>query len=315
MTMENQTTVTEFILLGLSNDPRLQIFLFVVFLFIYLLTTIENMVIMLVIKVDSHLHTPMYFFLSHLAFVDICYSSTTVPKMLKNFLSRPKTISFHGCLAQMFFFTLLAATEVFILSAIAYDRYVAICNPLHYVDTMKRGVCRMLVAGSWGISFFYSLLNTLSVLKLHFCGPSEIGRFSCELAVLFSLSCTEAFSSQMLILSSSLLLALSSFLFTVSSYSHILSTIFRIHSSEGRQKAFSTCSSHLIVVGFCYGSGLCRYLQPNSFSSVVLDRLFSIQYSILTPRLNPLIYSLKNKEVKATLRKTMGKKPIVFEVM
>ncbi|XP_038225766.1 olfactory receptor 8S1-like [Dermochelys coriacea] len=249
--MKNQTTVTKFILLGLSSDPHLQIFLFLVFLCIYLITLIGNTVIMLVIKVDSQLHTPMYFFLFHLSFVDICYSSAMVPNMLKNALSRQKTISFYGCIAQMFFFSLLATSEVFTLSAMAYDQYTAICDPLHYVETMNREVCRMLVAGSWGISFFYSLLNTLSVLKLHFCGPNEIGHFCCELPPLLVLSCTEALSSQMLIISSTMLLGLSSFLLTMGSYISFISTILRICSTEGRRKAFSTCSSHLIMVGLC----------------------------------------------------------------
>ncbi|XP_044839683.1 olfactory receptor 5V1-like [Mauremys mutica] len=307
MTMKNQTIVTEFILLGLSSDPQMQILLFLVFIVIYLITLGINIVIMAVIRADSHLHTPMYFFLFHLSFVDICYSSVMVPKMLMNFLAEHKTISVNGCIAQIFLFILLAGNEAFILSAMAYDRYAAICDPLRYLERMSKGICVQLVSGAWAIGFFHALLNTVFSLKFHFCGPNQINHFSCELPPLLQLSCTDTLTNQVVLLTSSLVFGLSSFLLTLISYIYIISTILRIRSVEGRHKAFSTCSSHLIVVGLFYLTGFLRYTKPSSIFSVVLDEIFSIQYSILTPMLNPIIYSLKNKEVKTTLRNILGK--------
>ncbi|XP_030403606.1 olfactory receptor 1009-like [Gopherus evgoodei] len=307
MAMKNQTTVTEFIFLGLSSDPQMQIFLFSVFLVIYLITLRGNIVIMVVIRADSHLHTPMDFFLFHLSFVDICYSSVTVPKMLMNFLAEQKIISVNGFIVQIFFFILSAGTESFILSAMAYDCYAAICDPSHYMQTMSKGICVQLVSGAWTTGFFYALLNTVFALKLHFCGPNQINHFSCELPPLLQLACTETFTNQVVLLTSVLILGLSSFLLTLISYIHIISTILRIRSAEGRHKAFSTCSSHLTVVGLLYMTGFLQYTKPSSVSSVVLDEIFSIQYSILTPMLNPIIYSLNNKEVKIALRNILGK--------
>ncbi|XP_065271673.1 olfactory receptor 5V1-like [Emys orbicularis] len=305
--MENQTTVTEFILLGLSSDPQMQIFLFSVFLVIYLITLGGNIVIMVVIRADSHLHTPMYFFLFHLSFVDICYSSVTVPNTLMNFLAAHKTISVNGCITQMFFILLSAGAEVFILSAMAYDRYAAICDPLRYMEIMSKGICVQLVSGAWTIGFFHALLNTIFTSKLHFCGPNQISHFSCELPPLLQRSCTDTFTNQVVLLTSVLIFGSSSFLLTLISYIYIISTILRIRSAEGRHKAFSTCSSHLIVVGLWYLTAFFQYTKPSSVSSVVLDEIFSIQYSVLTPMLNPIIYSLKNKEVKTALRKMWGK--------
>nr|XP_008174179.1 olfactory receptor 5V1-like [Chrysemys picta bellii] len=305
--MKNQTTVTEFILLGLSSDPQMQIFLFSVFLVIYLITLGGNIVIMVVIRADSHLHTPLYFFLFHLSFVDICYSSVTVPNTLRNFLEAHKTISVNGCIAQLFFILLSAGAEVLILSAMPYDRYAAICDPLRYMERMSKGICVLLVSGAWTMGFFYALLNTVFTLKLRFCGYNQIHHFSCELPPLLQLSCTDTLTNQVVLLTSAVIFGSSSFLLTLISYIHIISTVLRIRSAEGRRKAFSTCSSHLIVVGLFYLTGFLQYTKPSSVSSVVLDEIFSIQYSVLTPMLNPIIYSLKNKEVKTALRKMLGK--------
>ncbi|XP_067391460.1 olfactory receptor 8S1-like [Emydura macquarii macquarii] len=303
MEMENQTMVTEFILLGLSNDPHLQIFLFLVFLVIYVITLLGNVMIILVISSDPQLHTPMYFFLFHLSFVDICYSSVTIPKMLQNFLAERKTISANGCFAQNFFFLLSGCTEGFMLSVMAYDRHAAICDPLHYVNIMNKRVCSQLVAGAWTMSILFALINTLFLLNVSFCGPNEVNHFSCELPLLLALSCTETFTNEVVLLMSVVIFGLSSFIPILVSYIHIISTILRIRSAEGRRKVFSTCSSHLTVVGLLYLTALCQYMKPRAASSVVLDELFSIQYSILTPMLNPIIYSLKNKEVKMALGK------------
>ncbi|XP_030400123.1 olfactory receptor 1009-like [Gopherus evgoodei] len=309
--MENQTTVTEFILRKLSSDPQMQIFLFSMFLIIYLITLGSNIVIMMVIRADSHLHTPMYFFLFHLSFLDICYSSVTVPNMLMNFLVEHKTISVNGCIVQIFFIILSIGAEIFILSAMAYDRYTAICDPLCYMERMSKGICVQLVSGAWTIGFFHALLNTVFTSKLRFCEPNEINHFSCELPPLLQRSCTDTLTNQLVLLTSVVIFGSSSFLLTLISYIYIVSTILRIRSAEGRRKAFSTCSSHLIVVGLLYLTAFFQYTKPSSVSSVVLEEIVSIQYSILTPMLNPIIYSLKNKEVKIALGKMLGKLKIL----
>uniref|UniRef100_A0A8C4VTB4 Olfactory receptor n=1 Tax=Gopherus evgoodei TaxID=1825980 RepID=A0A8C4VTB4_9SAUR len=301
MPVKNQTTETEFILLRLSSDPQMQIFLFSVFLVIYLITLGGNIVIMVVIKTDSHLHIPLYFFLFHLSFVDICYSSVTVPNVLRNFLAAHKTISVNGCIAQIFFILLSAGAESSILSAMAYDRYAAICDPLRYMERMSKGICVQLVSGAWITAFFYALLNIVFTLKLRFRGSNQIHHFSCELLPLLQLACTDTLTNQVVLLTSFLIFGSSSFLLMLISYIYIISTILRIRSAEGRGKAFSTYSSHLIVVAFF------QYTKSISVSSVVLDEIFSIQYSVLTPMLNPIIYSLKSKEVKTALRKMLRK--------
>ncbi|XP_014379128.1 olfactory receptor 8S1-like [Alligator sinensis] len=307
MTMKNQTTIRFFLLSGVSSDPQIQPFLFFLFLLIYLVTVVGNGTIMVVIKADAHLHTPMYFFLFHLSYLDICFSSVTVPKMLQNFLAERKTISFPGCIAQMSIILLVGCAEVFMLSVMAFDRYAAICDPLRYFGTMNNQVRIRLVGGAWLITIVFALINTAPVLNLHFCGPTEVNNFSCEFPSLLQLSRTETFISKMTFLTTTMLASLTSFSITLVSYICIISTILKIRSAEGRGKAFSTCSSHLTVVVLYYGAALFRYLRPSSSSSVALDRLFSIQCSILTPMLNPIIYSLRNKEVKAALGIILGK--------
>ncbi|XP_077169492.1 olfactory receptor 8S1-like [Paroedura picta] len=301
--MANQTIITEFILLGISSDPHLQVFLFFVFLIIFSMTLLGNATIMVVIRMEVSLQSPMFFFLSHLAFVDICYSSVTVPKMLENFLSKNKTISKKGCIAQNFFFFQSACAEVFILSAMAFDRYVAICDPLHYSTIMKRTVCRQLVGGSWSMGFLYAMVNTLPLVNVQFCGNNTISHYSCELPSLLPLSCSDPVNHYVILLCSVVVFGLSSFLLTLVSYSHIIATILKICSAEGRSKAFSTCTSHLTVVGLFYSAAFFRYMKPSSESLTELDKVVSIQYSILTPLLNPIIYSLKNHEIKTALRK------------
>ncbi|XP_014379124.1 olfactory receptor 8S1-like [Alligator sinensis] len=307
MAMGNQTTVSYFVLSGVSNDPQLQPFLFLLFLLIYLLTVMGNGAIMVVVRADHHLDTPMYFFLFHLSFLDICYSSVTVPKMLQNFLVEKKTISVPGCIAQISLIILVSSTEMLMLSAMAYDRYADICDPLHYGRTINKQVCISLVGGAWLISIFHAITNTVPVLHLHFCGPKEVNTFSCEFPSLLELSCTETFISKITFLTSAVLVSLVSLSIILVSYIWIISNILKMSSAEGRSKTFSTCSSHLTVVVLYYGAGLFRYLRPHSASSVALDRVFSIQYSILTPMLNPIIYSLRNKEVKAALGNILGK--------
>uniref|UniRef100_A0A8C4YAM8 Olfactory receptor n=1 Tax=Gopherus evgoodei TaxID=1825980 RepID=A0A8C4YAM8_9SAUR len=297
MLTENQTTLTEFALLGLSNEPHLQIFLFLLFLAIYLITFLGNMMILLVIWADRHLHTPMYFFLSNLSLLDICYSSVTVPKMLESFLAEKKTISVHGCIAQLFFFFFLATTECYLLAVMAYDRYTAICEPLHYLKIMSEPVCMWMAGGAWIAGLLNSLVNTLLVTDLHFCGQMEINHFCCELPILLPLSCTDTFINEMVLFAFTIILGMLSLLLTLVSYMFIISTILRIPSKEGRCKAFSTCTSHLIMVGLFYGTGLISYIRTDSN----LNKVFSVFYTVLTPLVNPIIYSLRNKNVKEAL--------------
>ncbi|XP_042533419.1 olfactory receptor 8S1-like [Dipodomys spectabilis] len=303
--MRNHSAVSEFVLLGLSDDLLIEALLFMIFLAIYLLTILGNLMMMLVVRTDSHLCTPMYFFLGQLSFLDLCHSSVTVPKLLENLLSEKKTISVEGCLAQVFFVFATGGTESCLLAVMAYDRYVAISSPLLYGQVMNRQLCIGLVWGSWGLAFLDALINILVALKLDFCEAQNIHHFICELPSLYPLSCSDVSASFTTLLCSSLLHFIGNFLLIVFSYIRILLTILSIRSTSGRSKAFSTCSSHLTAVSFFYGSGLLRYLMPNSGSTQEL--IFSLQYSVITPMLNPLIYSLKNKEVKAAVRRMLRK--------
>ncbi|XP_036745958.2 olfactory receptor 8S1-like [Manis pentadactyla] len=302
MALGNHSAITEFILLGLSADPHVQALLFVLFLVIYLLTLMGNLTMLLVIRTDSHLHTPMYFFLSHLSFLDLCYSSVTVPKLLENLLSQKKTISVGGCLAQVFFVFDAGGTEACLLSVMAYDRYVAICHSLHYGQVMTNQVCMRLVCSSWGLSFLDALINILPAMNLDFCKDQSIPHYSCELPSLFPLSCSDVSTSLTVLLCSSLLHGFGTCLLIVFSYALIVSTTLSMSHSSGRGKAFSTCSSHLSAIILFYGSISLRYLMPTSGSP--LELIMSVQYSVVPPLVNPLIYSLKNKEVKAAVRRT-----------
>ncbi|XP_069893421.1 olfactory receptor 8S1-like [Dipodomys merriami] len=303
--MRNHSAVSEFVLLGLSDDLLIEALLFMIFLAIYLLTILGNLMMLLVVRTDTHLCTPMYFFLGQLSFLDLCHSSVTVPKLLENLLSEKKTISVEGCLAQVFFVFATGGTESCLLAVMAYDRYVAISSPLLYGQVMNRQLCIGLVWGSWGLAFLDALINILVALKLDFCEAQNIHHFICELPSLYPLSCSDVSASFTTLLCSSLLHFIGNFLLIVFSYIRILLTILGIRSTSGRSKAFSTCSSHLTAVSFFYGSGLLRYLMPNSGSTQEL--IFSLQYSVITPMLNPLIYSLKNKEVKAAVRRMLRK--------
>ncbi|XP_039174345.1 olfactory receptor 5A2-like [Crotalus tigris] len=297
--MENQT---DFILLGLSSDPQLQNWFFLIFSIIFLITLSGNITIILIIRIDPSLSVPMYYFLSHLSFVDMCYSTNIIPKMLMDFLMKQRTVSFTFCILQMFCTLLLGVTEIFLLSAMAYDRYAAVCHPLHYIMIMNKTICTYLILGAWLIGLLSATINTVPIFKLHFCGLREINHFSCELPPLLKASCSDTFLSNVILLSFAAMCGLGSFSPILVSYVHIISTIMKIHSAESRSKAFSTCSSHLIVVGLQYMTGMSQYMKPSNVSSIILDEIISIQYNILTPMLNPIIYSLKNKEVKRALK-------------
>ncbi|XP_004468425.3 olfactory receptor 8S1-like [Dasypus novemcinctus] len=297
MALGNHSAILEFVLLGLSTDPRIQALLFVLFLVFYILTLMGNLLMLLIVRADPQLHTPMYFFLSHLSFLDFCFSSATVPKLLENLLYQTKTISVGGCLAQVFFLLESGGTEACLLSAMAYDRYVAICHPLLYGQMMSDQLCKGLVWGSWGLGFLDAFVNSLLAMNLDFCGDDSIPHYSCELPSPFSLSCSDITTNITLLFCSSVPHALGTCLLIFFSYAYIVSTILSMSSSSGKSKAFSTCSSHLTAVLLFYGSSFVRYLMPTSGSP--LELIFSIQYSVVTPLVNPLIYSLKNNEVKA----------------
>ncbi|XP_065791147.1 olfactory receptor 8S1-like [Muntiacus reevesi] len=305
MTLGNHSTIMEFILLGLSSDPRVQALLFVLFLLVYLLTLTGNMTMMLVIRADPHLHTPMYYFLSHLSLLDLCFSSVTVPKMLENLLSKRKTISVESCLAQVFFVLITAGTEAYLLSVMAYDRYVAICQPLLYGQVMSKQRYVLLVWGSWSLGILNTLINVPLTTKMDFCDTHIIPHYSCELPSLFLLSCSDVSTNLIVMFCSLIPHGLVTSLSILFSYACIVSTILSITSTAGRSRAFSTCSSHLTTVILSYGSGFLRYFTPTSGSS--LELVFSVLYSVVIPMLNPLIYSLRNKEVKAALQRTLGK--------
>nr|XP_004668576.1 olfactory receptor 8S1-like [Jaculus jaculus] len=305
MTMGNHSAVHTFILLGLSADPSTQAILFVLFFLIYLLTLMGNFLMVLVITADSRLHTPMYFFLRQLSFLDLCHSSVTAPKMLENLLSEGKTIFVESCLAQAFFVFATGGTEACLLAAMAYDRYVAISSPLLYGQLMSNQLCVRLVWISWGLAFVDALTNILLAVNLDFCDEQTIPHFSCELSSLFPLSCSDTSVNFTLLLCSSVLHFFGTLVMIVCSYARIVSAVLRVSSITGRSKAFSTCLSHLTTVILFYGSGFISYLLPASGSS--LEMIFSLQYSMITPMLNPLIYSLKNKEVKTAVERMFRK--------
>nr|XP_025856269.1 olfactory receptor 8S1-like [Vulpes vulpes] len=306
MEVGNITTVT-FVLLGLSSNPQIQALLFVLFLGIYLLTILGNLAMLLVTRADSHLHTPMYFFLSHLSFLDAFYSSVIVPKLLENLLSKWKTVSSVECFTQISLVIFSGATETCLLSVMAYDRFQAVCHPLLYVVAMNKKLCTGLVVASWVIGVGTSLVNSILLAQQNFCGPNLVRSFACELPPVLLLTCSDPYVSVASNLTTMAVLGLGTFVLLLGSYTRIIMTALGINSATGRRKIFSTCSSHLLVITNFYGSGVIRYMTPASGS--VLEQVLSMQYSVVTPLLNPLIYSLKNQEVKAALRRVLARKP------
>uniref|UniRef100_A0A8C3RTM5 Olfactory receptor n=1 Tax=Chelydra serpentina TaxID=8475 RepID=A0A8C3RTM5_CHESE len=296
----NQTFITEFILLGFGSLPELQNFLFLLFLVIYMVTMVGNILIIVLVVADQHLHTPMYFFLGNLSCLEICYSSTILPRVLASLLTGDRTISVSGCIMQFYWFV---TTECYLLAVMSYDRYLAICKPLHYVTRMNGRFCIQLAAGSWLSSFIVLTILICLVSQLAFCGPNEIDHFFCDLTPVINLSCSDTSVVTLATLIFSSLDTVPPFLLTLTSYVYIISTILRIPSTTGRQKAFSTCSSHLIVVTIFYGTLMIVYMLPNTGALRAPNKVFSVFYTVLTPLINPLIYSLKNKEVREALRK------------
>ncbi|XP_042532220.1 olfactory receptor 142 [Dipodomys spectabilis] len=303
--MATINNVTELIFTGLFQDPEVQRVCFVLFLPVYLATVLGNGLIVMTVSVSKSLRSPMYFFLSSLSLVEICYSSVIVPKFVTDLLAKMKTISLKGCLAQIFFSHFLGVTEILLLVVMAYDRYVAICRPLHYMNIMSRPLCHLLVAGSWLGGFVHSIIQIFITLPLPFCGPNVIDHYFCDLHPLFKLACTDTFVEGVIVLVNSGLISVISLLILVSSYVVILVHL-RKHSAEGRRKALSTCASHITVVVLFFVPATFIYMRPTSTYTV--DKLVAVFYTVITPMLNPIIYTLRNAEVKNAMRKLWSEK-------
>ncbi|XP_055252856.1 olfactory receptor 8H1-like [Moschus berezovskii] len=308
MGRRNITQVSDFILMGLTDSAEIRLVLFTLFLLMYLITVLGNVGMILIIRLDPQLHTPMYFFLRHLSFLDLSYSSVITPKTLDNLLTSKKNISYLNCFTQMYFFVFLGATECFLLSSMAYDRYGAICNPLHYQVVMSTRRCCSLVFGSYLIGFMDTSVNVLCLSRLHFCNSKIIYHFFCDGPAILALSCSDTHDIEIIIfISAGSTLVVS--LITISvSYVSILSTILKITSTSGKRKAFSTCASHLLAVTIFYCTMIFTYLKPSKSYSLGKDQVASVFYTIVIPMLNPLIYSLRNKEVKNALNRVIKKR-------
>ncbi|XP_073447363.1 olfactory receptor 2A12-like [Aquarana catesbeiana] len=304
--MTNLTKITTLILVGLSDHPPTMNGLFVLFFLIYLMTLITNLIIFFLIITDYNLHNPMYFFLSNLAFLDMSYSSVSGPRMLFDLVTKKRSISLPACTAQVFFFASFACSEILLLSAMSYDRYVAICHPLYYTQIMSWRMCSHLAVIIWVFGFIYSLVHTLCLLRLSFCGPNSIHSFFCELPHLFQITCTDPTINIVLVFALGGSVALTAFLFTFLPYVRIISTILHIRGKTGKLKAFSTCTSHLLVVFIFYSSVICIYLVPTSKNMFGVNKLFSVITALINPLLNPLIYSLRNNDLKAAFRRTLN---------
>ncbi|KAM4703153.1 olfactory receptor 8H3-like [Rhinophrynus dorsalis] len=305
MAGKNCTTKKEFILVGLSENPETQIVLFILFLCVYLTTVLGNISIILAYKFSMNLHTPMYFFLTNFSFLEICYVSVTVPKLLSLLLTGSKAISLYGCATQMYCFSLLANAECYMLAAMAYDRYNAICQPLLYGKIMNKQVCIQLIAGSWSIGFVSALTPTLLTFSLTFCGDNIIHHFFCDITPLLKLADTNTWINETTIFITAGCVVVFLFISTMISYIVIIARILNIHSTSGKKKLFSTCTSHIIVVNIFYGSGFFTYFRPKSSYSRYHDRLVSVIYSVIAPLLNPFIYSLRNNDVKVAVKKML----------
>ncbi|XP_027810876.1 olfactory receptor 7A10-like [Marmota flaviventris] len=303
----NDTQHLEFLLLGLAENPKLQALLFGLLMSMYLVIVLGNLLIILAVISDSHLHTPMYFFLSNLSFVDICFTSTTIPKMLVNIQTQSKAISYAGCITQIHFFVIFAELDIFLLTVMAYDRYVAICQPLHYMVVMNHQLCVMLVLVSWVGSFLHAILQSLMVLQLSFCTDLEIPHFFCELNQVVHRACSDTFLNDLVIYITAFLLGGGPLTGILYSYCKMVSSIRAISSTQGKYKAFSTCASHLSVVSLFYGTSLGVYLSSAVTQNSHSIATASVMYTVVTPMLNPFIYSLRNKDIKSALRRLCEK--------
>nr|XP_003215069.1 PREDICTED: olfactory receptor 5AR1-like [Anolis carolinensis] len=304
----NTTTVTEFILLGITDNPHVQILFFVVFLMVYLVDFVGNLGMILLISFSAQLHNPMYLFLWHLSFCDICYSSAVTPRMLSDLLSESRTISFPGCVTQLYFFAVFVDVECYILAVMAYDRYVAICKPLCYSSTMSKSLCIRLLFGSYIAGTMNAIIHTTATFNLCFCSSNLIDHFFCDVPPLLAISCSDTHVNEFLLFVFAGFVGMSSLSIILVSYIFILAAVLRMNSTSGRLKAFSTCGSHFTVVILFYGTAIFVYLRPSSVYSLDRDKWASVFYTVVIPMLNPLIYSLRNKDVKEAFTKVIKNK-------
>ncbi|XP_012519054.1 PREDICTED: putative olfactory receptor 10D4 [Propithecus coquereli] len=303
MTVRNHTPVTEFLLMGIPHTNGLENVLFVLFLAFYLLTLLGNLLILLAILTSSNLHTPMYFFLGNLSVFDIFFPSVSSPKMMLCLMGQSRTISYQGCASQLFFYHFLGCTECFLYTVMAYDRFAAICHPLRYTVIMSHRVCAVMTLGTWMGGCLHASVLTFLIFKLPYCGPNEVDNFSCDIPVVLPLACADTSLAQTVSFVNVGVVALMCFLLILTSYTRIAISILKISSAEGRRRAFSTCSAHLTSILLFYGPVVLVYLRPAS--SPWLDSVVQVLNNIVTPSLNPLIYTLRNKDVKLALRKAL----------
>ncbi|XP_065272294.1 olfactory receptor 14A16-like [Emys orbicularis] len=301
--MSNRTIVTEFLLLGFSEVRELQILHFVVFLVIYLAALVGNLLIIMVVALNNHLQTPMYFFLMNLSILDLGSISVTIPKSMANYILNTRSISYAGCVAQVFLFVFFTEADFAFLTVMAYDRYVAICKPLHYETVMNRRACVQMATSAWISGILYSVLHTGNTFALAFCGGNTVDQFFCEISQLLKLACSDSYLSEVGVIAFNACLTLSCFVLIVLSYVQVFTMVLRIPSEQGRHKAFSTCLPHLIVVSLFVCTGAFAYLKPTSSSTSALDLMVAVLYSVVPPMMNPIIYSMRNKEIKGALRK------------
>ncbi|XP_042330673.1 olfactory receptor 12-like [Sceloporus undulatus] len=310
--MGNHTEVTEFILEGFKEESKMQAVLLTLFLIMYIITLFGNAGMIIITSVDSHLHTPMYFFLKNLSFLDICYSSVITPKAIMSFASGNKVITYHGCATQMFFFSLFGTTEAFFLAVMAYDRFTAICSPLLYYTIMSKKRCVSLMCISYLFGFVNCCTQTGFTFSLSFYGPTEINHFFCDVPAVMKASCSDTFVNELVLLALCGFIIVTTAVIVVVSYGYIVTTILRIPSVKGRHKAFSTCTSHLMAVSLFFGTVFFMYAQPGGMSSPNRGKVVSVFYTVVIPMLNPLIYSLRNKEVKEAMNRQFRKKGIAL---
>ncbi|XP_052612908.1 olfactory receptor 1468-like [Peromyscus californicus insignis] len=310
MIMSNQTVISKFLLLGLPIPPEHQHLFYALFLAMYLTTVLGNLIIIILIILDSHLHTPMYFFLSNLSFSDLCFSSVTMPKLLQNMQSQDPSITYAGCLAQTYFFMIFGAMESFLLVVMAYDRYVAICFPLHYTTIMSPKLCMCLMVLCWVLTTLYSTLHTLLLARLSFCENNMIPHFFCDISALLKLACSDIYINELMIFIVGGLASVIPFLLIIVSYVQIVCSILKVSSARVIHKVFSTCGSHLTVVSLFYGTIIGVYLCPSANNSTVKETAMAMMYTVVTPMLNPFIYSLRNRDIKEALIRVLCKKKI-----